>query len=185
MKLQFVPTIPQITASLPHVRYEIESLLLRLDHDPKNEALVESVYFRKMAHGRVLDTFFSKSTSERHTDDVLAEDFGFPSRKLYGATQKELRDRFNKDLFHLTYSRLERTPSTKPWPMESLLLPVIEVSKMFIDHVIGPMFIPVSEAERTNWRVLKASVAGGLQLQQTTSNVTEYQIASIEINRRS
>src|SRR6266513_1518668 len=59
------PTPEQIRQALPHIRYEIESFLQTPAHDSHNEALQESVYFRKMAHCRALYHFFRKPLSER------------------------------------------------------------------------------------------------------------------------
>jgi len=177
------PTSHQIIEALHHVRYEVESLLLTPAHDSSNEALVESVYFRKMAHGRVLYTFFTTPLSKRYSDDVLSEDFGFPAEQLYGVDREELLERFNKDLFHLTYTRLERTHDTKSWPMDSLLSPIARQSRRFIEHVIYTAAIQVSDSERDLWRALNVADTGGLRLQQNTSNVAAYQIQSIELNR--
>src|SRR6266581_594101 len=48
------PTPDQVARVLKHVHYEIESLLLTPQYEQWNKALEESVYFRKMAHCRVL-----------------------------------------------------------------------------------------------------------------------------------
>jgi len=165
------PTSQQVIEALPHVRYEVESLLLTPAHDSSNEALVESVYFRKMAHGRVLYTFFSTPPSKRDSDDVVSDDYGFKAEELYGVDRAELLKRFNKDLFHLTYTRLERTHDTKCWPMDSLLPPIARQSRRFIDHVLQNNAIAVSEPERELWRALKLADVKGLRLQQNTSNV--------------
>lgn len=178
------PTTQQLIGALPQVRYEIESFLLTPSHDPANDALVESVYFRKMAHCRALYTFFATPASKRHSDDVLSEDFGFPAEEeLYGSDRTELLDRFNKDLFHLTYTRLQRTPVTKRWPMDSLFPPIARQSRKFIDHILKIATITVGESERALWQELQAADSGGLQLQQNTSNVAASQIRSIELNR--
>jgi len=124
------PTPEQIRQALPHIRYEIESFLQTPAHDFHNEALQESVYFRKMAHCRALYHFFRKPLSERQDrrkrvdDDVLSEDYGFQAKDVYGEDSATLLNRFNKDLLHLTYARLDRTPETKPWPMDELFLPL-------------------------------------------------------------
>src|SRR6266480_5729266 len=93
------PTPEQIRQALPHIRYEIESFLQTPAHDSHNEALQESVYFRKMAHCRALYHFFRKPLSERQDrrkkvdDDVLSEDYGFQAKDVYGEDSATLLNR--------------------------------------------------------------------------------------------
>ncbi len=69
------PTYDQIQSSLEHVHYEIESFLQSPEYDPKNSALEESVYFRKMAHCRALHDFFKTAANNRKQDDIVSGDF--------------------------------------------------------------------------------------------------------------
>ena len=89
-------------------------------------------------------------------------------------------DRFNKRLFHITYSRINEK---NEWLMDELLPPVMRQSRRFIDHVLQVTTIPIDTSERSLWRALKANDAGRLPLQQNTSNVSTYQIQTIELNR--
>lgn len=181
------PTPEQITAALPHVRYDIESLLLTPNYDRSNKALEESVYFRKMAHCRALYHFFKKTASQRIDrvaridDDIVSEDFGFSAQDVYGSKADELLKRFNKDLLHLTYERLIRTPNTKPWPMDVLFPPVAQRAREFIEHILTQFTGNVPERERRLWEVMKSDVKEGVSLQQNTSNVAEPIISSLEI----
>jgi hypothetical protein len=178
------PSHDQAIAMLPHVRYEIESLLLTPAYDPSNEALEESVLFRRMAHARVLHTFFTAPTSKRFKDDVLSADYGFRTDPIYGHDEKELLNRFNKDLFHLSLERLSRTVETKPWPMRRLLLPVIECSRQLIQHILGGAVAGVSEAELDKWRQLVEGDRMGAPLEQQTSNIAAVEVASFHIECR-
>jgi hypothetical protein len=184
------PTPDQIAQALEHVRYEIESFLQTPDYCRSNKALEESVYFRKMAHCRVLYDFFTTKAEDRNqsNDDIVSEDFGFPipTKALYGDKPRELLNRFNKHLFHLTYDRLNRTPDTKAWRMDLLFPPVAQRSREFIDHILRNYALGVS-AELTLWAELKAAVAAQPPppLQQNTSNVAPSQILVIEEKRRS
>lgn len=171
------PTPPQIIDALPHVYYEIQALLLTPKHTPD---LVETVYFRKMAHGRVLFMFFSTERCKRFADDILSMDFGFPAEPLYGDDPKALLDLFNKRLFHLTYSRIQEKDE---WLMDKLLPPVMRQSRRFIDHILQLSTIPIDDNERQRWRDLKSADARRLPLQQNTSNIAPYQIQIIESNR--
>lgn len=171
------PTPTQIIEALPHVHYEIEALLLTPKHTPD---LAETVYFWKMAHGRVLFTFFSTEKCKRFADDVLSLDFGFPAEPLYGNDPKPLLDLFNKRLFHLTYSRIQEKDE---WLMDKLLSPVMRQSRKFIDYMLQLTTITIDDNERHRWRDLKNADARGLPLQQNTSNIAHYQIQIIESNR--
>lgn len=180
------PTGQQIIEALPHVRYEIESLLLTPKHDPSYSALVESVEFRKMAHARVLYSFFTRPQSKRrendpNDDDVLSEDYAFPAEPLYGLDPRVLLDRFKKDLFHLTYARLRRIPQTKRWPREELLPPVEKQSRKSIEHILQSATILVDDTERGSWQQLKDDDACERPLQQHTSNVAPPHTTTINL----
>ena len=171
------PTPSQIVQALPHVRYEIESLLQTPDYDPSNLALKESVYFRKMAHCRALYWFFTTPGSRRREDDVLCEDFGFKSERLYSGEARPLLDQFNKRLFHLTHGRIREK---RPWPMLDLLQPVMGRSRRFVDHVLQTGAIQLDDEERRRWRALKNADARRFPLEQDTSNVATHQIRAFE-----
>lgn len=173
------PTPKQISLALPHIRYEIESFLLTPSYDKSNKALEESVYFRKMAHCRALYHFFKKKLEDRKDsknrldDDVLSKDFGFSSQDAYGAKSDELSKRFNKDLMHLTYDRLNRNAGTKAWPMDELFPPVANLAKKFIDHILTQYTGDLPEAERELWEKLKADVNNATALQHSASNIVD------------
>ena len=162
------PTPEEIAKALPHVRYEIESLLQTPDYDRTNKALEESVYFRKMAHCRALYHFFRKEAGQRVDrrdridDDIVSEDFGFPARDVYGSNAGELLKRFNKDLLHLTYERLKHTPNSKPWQMDVLFPPVAQRAREFIDHILMRFSGNFSDQERKLWADLKSNAGKGM-----------------------
>jgi hypothetical protein len=180
------PTSKQIQQALRHIRYEIESFLQTPEYDPSNKALEESVYFRKMAHCRVLYHFFRKPSSERRDrgklvdDDVLAEDYGFPAKDVYGEDSVALLSRLNEDLLHLTYARLTRTPDTKPWPMDRLFPPIEQRTREFIDHILSLDSHRIDEAEKARWRALRKDVLLKIPLQQSTSNIADSILSMIE-----
>ncbi len=179
------PKPEQISNALPHIRYEIESFLQTPDYDRSNKALEESVYFRKMAHCRALHHFFKTEKNKRKDDDVLSVDFGFPAFDVYEANSKEWSKRFNKDLMHLTYERLNRTPNTKPWPMDELFPPVAKRSKEFINHILTQYNGSMPDSERKLWERLKAEVDEKSPLQQNTSNVAAPTVSNLEFGRHS
>lgn len=176
----------QIIAALPHVRYEIESLLLTPRHDPSDKTLVEAVELRRMVHARVLYSFFSRSLADRDEsdpidDDVLSEDYGFKAELPYSLEPRPLLDRFNKDIFHLTYTRLERTTESKPWPREELLTPIQRQAGRFIDHILQYRPDGVSDAEFRLWQKLKEDDTCVRPLQQNTSNVATVHAATLDV----
>jgi hypothetical protein len=180
------PTAEQIQQALPHIRYEIESFLQTPPYNSRNEALRESVYFRKMAHCRALYHFFRKPVSKRQDgrkrvdDDVLSEDYGFQAKDVYGKDSATLLSRFNKDLLHLTYARLERTPETKPWPMDELFPPVEQRTREFIEHILSFGPDRIEPAEQGRWRKLRGDTRVKISLQQSTSNIAESIVSVIE-----
>jgi hypothetical protein len=114
------PSVDQRSEILSHVRYEIEHCFFVPAHNQNDGHVRESVYLAMLIHARNLLDFFEPT--ERWQDDVLCSDFGFPPA-VVPIDPKE-RKRFNKDLLHLTYSRLRHTPDTKPWPVLAILQPL-------------------------------------------------------------
>lgn len=171
------PNKDQISQMFEHVRYEIESFLLDPIYDKTNASLKESVFFRKMAHCRVLYGFFAEEklnkNGDRRDDDVWCNDFGFKREDLYGNQPRPLLDLFNKRLFHLTYARLDYTAEKKRWARETLFPPVVKQAKKFIEHVLAKQDLEMSDTERKLWTKLKTDIAAGNPLQQNTSNVAE------------
>src|SRR5436190_3471745 len=177
----FTPTRAEIIGALSHIRYEIEALLQTPRHDPDDESIVETVYFRKMAHARALRTFFATPISRRDKDDALSEDYLFPAAPLYNAdVARRLLDRFNKDLFHVSYSRVRRTPVEKAWPMKDFLPPVIDRCKKFITHLLELPWPDVPAEELQRWRDMQEVRFVFRNLAQSTSNIADAQIVSVE-----
>jgi len=95
-------------------------------------------------------------------DDVVSEDFGFPAEALYGADPKPLLDRFNKRMFHITYSRIHEK---NQWLMDELLPPVMRQSGRFVDHILQLSTVSLDDVERGLWHALKPADAIRLQRQ--------------------
>jgi hypothetical protein len=178
---KFIPTRAEIVAALRDVRYEIEALLQAPKHDPTDESIVETVFFRRMAHARALHTFFVTPISERYKDDVLAEDYRFQARAIYSDEKsQEFIDRFNKDLFHISYSRVHRTSVTKAWPMDEMLPPIIKRSREFIEHVLALGWPDVTSNELRCWQAMRNERFRFTTLAQSTSNVAASQVECVE-----
>src|SRR6266576_1787254 len=177
----FIPTRVETVSALRDIRYEIEGLLQTPKHDPTDESIVETVFFRKMAHARALCTFFTTSISKRYKDDVVSEDYLFEAKAIYSDEKsQELIDRFNKDLFHISYARVHRTPHTKAWPMDEMLPPIIVRSKKFITHVLALGWSDIPSDELRRWQTMRSKKFLVSMLAQSTSNVAAPQVASVE-----
>jgi len=167
------PTSQELLKVLPHIRFEIMSLLLVPEHDTKNDALRESVALRQMVSARLLYSFFTTPKSKRSKDDVLSDDFGFAPEELYKTNAQKLMEEFNKRIFHLTYSR-----SHGPWQTGVLLPPIKQQSLKFIDWIIAYKGIPITMIERNEWRTLKSNIGANVPLQHQSSNVAAPIIAA-------
>lgn len=127
------PTAKQTVDALRVIRYEIEQLL-GCCCVPAGDQVVRNMRLESaLLHARNLIEFLTPG-QERYKDSILAMDFGFAEQKP--AVDREIETRLNKDLAHLTYSRLQRTAETKPWDMSKVGLPVIVSCTAFIRHVV-------------------------------------------------
>jgi hypothetical protein len=151
-----IPTDAQRAGILPHVRYEIEQCFIIPRHHEHDWHLKESVFLAILIHARVLLTFFE--STDRRLDDVLCSDFGFPTSAV--PISPDDRKRFNKDIAHLTYSRLRHTPETKPWPVLEILRPLCERSVAFMGHVIAKPPPGAAVDELHSWRDLYDLLTG-------------------------
>jgi hypothetical protein len=146
----FVPQRSDLAAILPHVRYEIEQCFVLPQHDASNGHVRESVFLAMLVHARLLLDFFEAPI--RCRDDVLCSDFGFTSRQIPIPTDD--RTRLNKDIAHLTYSRLRHTRQTKPWPVDSILGSLRPTTVAFIKHVLDRPPKGAEARELRSWRTL-------------------------------
>ena len=144
------PTDADRAGILSHIRYEIEQCFMIPKHHEHDWHLRESVFLAMLVHARVLLPFFE--SAERHKDDVLCTDFGFPTSPV--PIPPNDRERFNKDIAHLTYSRLRHTSETKPWPIQEMLRPLWERSIAFIVHIMSHPPAGAEEGEIRQWHAL-------------------------------
>ncbi len=137
------PTATQIRDIAPAVRYEIKLFIELYTRLVQGETPVDWVASNArleawLLHARNLITFFETAPKQRYKDDVLSEDYGFSARPLL--ITKRIRDRFNKDLAHLTFSRIARTRNTsesrkaKLWNFKDFS-PLLERCDAFVQHM--------------------------------------------------
>ncbi len=109
------PTDTQIRDAAHAVLYEVAlfiGLFARLSQGETSTDLVirNACLEAWLLHARNLITFFETSQEDRRQDDIISEDYGFAARPLL--ITKRTQNRFNKDLAHLTFSRIARTRNT-------------------------------------------------------------------------
>ena len=75
-----------------------------------------------------------------------------------------------------------RTPETKPWPMDELFPAVEQRTLEFIEHILSFGPDRIDPAEQARWRkLLRIDTRVKIPLQQSTSNVAESIVSVIEI----
>lgn len=116
------------------VFYEVLFALGVSAHDSTDYCAWEHLNFSRLGHARALLYFFeSPSGKKKWPDDLVSEDFAFPAADI--AISQEDRERFNKDLFHLSARRVRHTAASKPWP-HVILQRIHERSIIFVNHLL-------------------------------------------------
>jgi hypothetical protein len=158
----FVPTHEQRTALLyDSVFYEMLYAFGISRHDVTDYCAWEHINFSRMGHARALYDFFETPTARRQQDDAVSEDFGFAARPIDRPAND--RTRLNKQLFHITYSRLQFNETSKPWP-DTILSCLHERCVEFIKHLLaqGPPLVGPDDA--STWQGLLNRLTSGHQL---------------------
>lgn len=155
----FTPTPEQtIEVFRNSLVYEIMFTFGIPHHDPMDYCQWETVNFARIGHARVLYSFFQGTAANRKKDDVVSEDYGFPSRTISLPPGDE--DRMNKDLLHLTYARLRHSPVSKSWP-DSILSCLQPIVIDFMEHIQDRLELFPAPRERDAWiSVLKILKSG-------------------------
>jgi hypothetical protein len=144
----FAPTDEQKLAALGHIFYEMQAFagLCRIDSGQityaPNEQLggvLRKTYAEAMLmHVLTLLDFFECSIRKRasyafRSDNIISEDFGFPHRTPLIADA--LRDRINKEVVHLSYSRPPLADLDAPWDWPRIVQPIAARCLAFVEHV--------------------------------------------------
>lgn len=158
----FVPTDKQRIALLyDSVFYEILFALGICRHDSTDYCAWEQVNFSRMGHARALYDFFETPAAKRQQDDAVCEDFGFPARPIDRPTDD--RNRLNKQLFHITYARLQYNELSKPWP-DTILSCLHDRCVEFIQYLLSQGTPLVGPNETPAWQALLDRLTSGHQL---------------------
>lgn len=159
---------------LQHVRYEIEMLChpqLISDSVYINNALLES----RLIHARSLIEFFSPKTHV-HETDVRPEHFGFQSSDV--GVDEDPVVRIHRDIAHISYDRLDRTPETKRWFYGTFMPPIAKRSLAFVRHVLKTFSHQMAPTEVEGWRALEPrlktlAAASNAEEEQSAENVAK------------
>lgn len=152
----FEPTASQKAKALGHIRYEIGQLLMSVVHGIVLRSPIEAyeanlLIESKLVHIRNLIPFFEREKRNKifdgsrwvETDSPLSQDYGFSARRL--PIPEVVKDRLNKQLSHLSYSRTEGVR----WDHDEVIAPVLKRAEEFTAHVLTK--IPLPEAQRAAW----------------------------------
>ena len=156
----FNPTLAQRLSALDeHVHYEI-SQLIQSNVSTGNQGIDNALLESALVHMRALLDFFEHSKRSRfhntEMDDVLSLDYYFPAEKI--ALPELYRQKLNKDLAHITYSRGKRSISDKNWPNDQVFPPMLNRCQEFIEFLITNFLKTHSELSIPTWQALLCEV---------------------------
>ncbi len=162
MATAYEPTVEEKRAALGHVYYEIKQFM-DTNYGSRSGTSTSGVSGRQnvldnavlescLLHVRILLDFFETSRSKRFKDSVLAEDYGFDARDV--GIEDPYRTRLNKDLAHITYSRIGLGPLRKAWPPEKILPPMLIRLQEFIEDLLDNYLSANSPHAIPLWRDL-------------------------------
>lgn len=140
------PTTAQRISILPHVRYEIE-ILFGMPAVKGNTHVENAMLESLLVHARVLKEFFDSKS--RYKDNVIPSDFGFTSEDT-GISQ-DVVGRMHKDLAHLSYSRLDRTPDTKRWVFKNFIPKLKTRCVDFAYYLLNECDLDIPAEEKQKW----------------------------------
>jgi hypothetical protein len=146
---KFIPTDSQLINMLPHIHHEIcqvteaiwSSAASRNDISSNTcpAKLEYALWESCLIHVRILLDFFEfekrRTRYDREMDDVLSLDYGFQAQKV--EITHHYRERINKDLAHLTYSKAERTFNESLLPIANILSPLLKRCSLFCEHILS------------------------------------------------
>lgn len=151
----YVPTPEEMTKALDHVFYETWQLTVLTERGSTETVLNNAIVESRLIHVRNLLDFFEHSPSPR--DDVLCTHYGFGASII--PVEKQYRDKLNKDVTHLTYSRTKRSEADKEWPPAQAILPVLRRCRSFAEYVLETGTSYGSKTRKEQWEALLADLA--------------------------
>jgi hypothetical protein len=141
-KEAYVPTETKKEEMIEHVKYEMNmfrNCYVILSIIFKEEGFFTNVFIEEfLLHARNLFTFFYSDV--RVKDDAIARDYlinieDFFSKRSQPDEFKDFKTKWNKMLYHLTYSRLDYDGKKKTWDCTKLFQLIDETEKAFFDSI--------------------------------------------------
>ncbi len=86
---------------------------------------------------------------------MIPSDFGFDAKSV--DIPKNISKRFNKDLSHISYSRLKQTPETQKWTYADFINPIKSRCIEFARFIINNYKDKMSKGELSRWENLLES----------------------------
>jgi hypothetical protein len=173
---KFIPADEQLINMLPHIHYEISqmtetlltgaSILNDLPGNTCQMQLENALWKSCIIHARILLDFFEfekrRTRYDKEMDDVLSADYGFKTQKVDIAPH--YRDRMNKDLAHLTYSRVYRTYTESLSPITKVFLPLLLRCALFCEYLQSSGLIDDMPQYLLAWETLLERISSLVEL---------------------
>jgi hypothetical protein len=131
-KANYAASAEELSTGLDHVFYEMSQLVFLADKGSPIKGFDNAVLESRLIHVRNLLDFFEHPPTPN--DDILCCHFDFSSSRV--SIEQKYRDRLNKDLSHLTYSRTRRSRSEKLWPHKEVILPLLKRCRSFAERLL-------------------------------------------------
>lgn len=131
----YVPTEAKKEKMFEHIKYEMNMLRFCYKNLNIEEGLLKNVFIESfLIHSRNLYKFFY--SDNRYEDDVIAKDYVINIKEFLKkrSQQDEFRDfknKWNKMLSHLSYSRLDYIDEKKQWNFTKLFQLLDKTEKAF------------------------------------------------------
>jgi hypothetical protein len=173
---KYIPADSQLLNILPHIHHEIcqvtealwASAAIRNDMTSNScpAQLEYALWESCLIHVRILLDFFEfekrRTRYDREMDDVLSGDFGFQAQKV--EITSHYRDRINKDLAHLTYSKVDRTFDESLLPIAKILFPLLQRCAVFCEYLLSSSLMDNVPQYLLAWETLLARINSLIEL---------------------
>jgi hypothetical protein len=123
-----------------HLSYEVDTLIFALEQlDGKAPGMHANLALESFAvHARCLFDFLWGKPNPRFDNDAFASDFTDDWKGRRGAVPEHLamvqdRGRFGREVFHLTYERIDGADDRKSWPCGLIALELAQALRLFAD----------------------------------------------------
>lgn len=123
-----------------HLCYEVDTLIFALERlDGRAPGMHANLALESFAvHARCLFDFLWGKPNPRFDNDAFASDFSDDWNGRRGSVPAHLamvrdRERFGREVFHLTYGRIDGADERKSWPCGLIALELAQALRLFAD----------------------------------------------------